>query len=182
MARLINSPGVQISEKDLSLRVTNPAGTNILVPGFSSQGPVGEPIVITSAGELEAIYGVPTTPAEKYFYYSCREALNSPGVLTTLRLPYGPETGSAFSNSYSALFYPAASGVLADGSVEWVIGEPKHVSLSPTDYAKYLEGQFFYSNYFLHNEKANNLLLKKIMLNLLPSGIALNNFLFFFFH
>ena len=140
MARIINSPGVQISEKDISLRVTNPAGTHVLVSGFSQQGPVGEPIVITTATELEAIYGVPTTPAEKYFYYSCREVLNSPAVLTTLRLPYGPNTGSAFSNSYSALFYPAASGVLANGTVEWVIGAPTHISLSPTDYAKYLEG------------------------------------------
>ena len=68
MSRIINSPGVQITEKDLSLRETVPTGTITVVPGFASQGPISEPLQITSLSEFERIYGTPTTTAEKYFY------------------------------------------------------------------------------------------------------------------
>ena len=147
MARAINSPGVQITEKDLSLRVANPAGTNIVIPGFASQGPVSEPLVITTSSELESIYGLPATAAERYFYYSCREVLNSPAILTTIRLPYGEETGSGFSNSYSGLFYPMLSAGTETGSVSaWEIGAPIHASLTPIQYQKIKEGDFEWTN------------------------------------
>jgi hypothetical protein len=143
MARTITSPGVQITEKDLSLRTDVPAGTNVIVPGFASQGPISEPVFITTASELEAIYGVPTTPAERYFHYSCKEILNSPAVLTTVRLPYGEDTGSAFAKSYSGLFYPMlSSSANPSVSAEWSIGAPKHVTLSPEQYTKLTEGNF----------------------------------------
>lgn len=148
--RTINSPGVQITEKDLSLRVNSPVGTTIFVPGFASQGPMGEPIQITSASELEAIFGTPTTPAERYFYYSCREILNSPGQLLAARLPYGAEAGTTHSTkSYSGLFYPMASGLSQNELVrnghelpEWRIGAPVHVTLSQDEYRSMLEGNF----------------------------------------
>jgi hypothetical protein len=143
MARTITSPGVQITEKDLSLRTDIPAGTNVVVPGFAPQGPISEPVFITTASELEAIYGVPTTPAERYFYYSCKEVLNSPAVLTTIRLPYGDDTGSAFSKSYSGLFYPMlSSSANPSVSAEWTIGAPTHVTLNPEQYSKLIEGNF----------------------------------------
>jgi hypothetical protein len=143
MARIITSPGVQITEKDLSLRTDIPAGTNVVVPGFAPQGPISEPVFITTASELEAIYGIPTTPAERYFYYSCKEILNSPAVLTTVRLPYGEDTGSAFAKSYSGLFYPMlSSSANPSVSAEWSIGAPKHVTLSPEEYSKLTEGNF----------------------------------------
>ena len=106
MSRIINSPGVQITEKDLSLRIGFPVGTQIVVPGFATQGPTSEPLMISSLSEFESIFGLPTTPAERYFYYSCKEILNSPGVLNAIRLPYGADGGSDFSKSYSGLFYP----------------------------------------------------------------------------
>ena len=137
MARIINSPGVQITEKDLSLRTQIQAGTTIVVPGFAPQGPVSEPLLITSTSELESIYGIPSTPAEMYFYYSCKEVLNSPGVLNTVRLPYGQNTGSAYSSSYGALFYPMTSGTNS-----WTIGAPITTSLSQEQYTKLLEGNF----------------------------------------
>jgi hypothetical protein len=137
MARIINSPGVQITEKDLSLRTQIQAGTTIVVPGFASQGPTSEPLMITSTSELESIYGIPSTPAERYFYYSCKEVLNSPGVLNTLRLPYGSGTGSSYSSSYGALFYPMTS---ATGT--WTIGKPVAASLDQTQYTKLVEGNF----------------------------------------
>ena len=146
MARIITSPGVQITEKDLSLRIETPAGTNVVVPGFAPQGPVSEPLFITTASELESIYGIPTTPAERYFYYSCKEVLNSPAVLTTLRLPYGADTGSAYSKSYSALLYPMLSS--SDNpslSAEWEIGAPTHISLTPSQYTKIVENNFLWT-------------------------------------
>lgn len=146
MARIITSPGVQITEKDLSLRIETPAGTNVVVPGFAPQGPVSEPLFITTASELESIYGIPTTPAERYFYYSCKEVLNSPAVLTTLRLPYGADTGSAYSKSYSALLYPMlSSSENPSVSAEWEIGAPTHISLTPSQYAKIVENNFIWT-------------------------------------
>lgn len=147
MARIINSPGVQITEKDLSLRAELPVGTTVVVPGFASQGPVSEPLYITTMSELEAIYGFPTTPAEKYFYYSCKEVLNSPAILTTVRLPYGANTGSAFSNSYSGLFYPMLSSSSTPSvSAEWSIGAPIHKTLTLDQYEKLIKGDFSWND------------------------------------
>jgi len=144
MARTITSPGVQITEKELALRVENPTGPTVVVPGFASQGPVAEPITITTLSELESIYGTPTTQAEKYFYYTCKEVLNSPGVLTTLRLPYGSGAGAAFSNAYSGLFYPMTSGVdTTTGELSsWDIGEPIHHTFTKTQYNEIVQGNF----------------------------------------
>jgi hypothetical protein len=143
MARIINSPGVQITEKDLSLRIEAPVGTNVVVPGFAPQGPVAEPLFITTTSELEQIYGIPTTPAEKYFYYTCKEVLNSPAVLTTVRLPYGLSAGNAFANAYSGLFYPLLSAATSTGAVSgWEIGAPVYKSLDAVEYNKLKTGNF----------------------------------------
>jgi len=136
--RIIQSPGVQITEKDLSLRANMPAGTTILVTGFANQGPVSEPIMVTSTSEFESIYGTPTTAAERYFYYTCKEALNSPCVLTTLRLPYGTGEGSDVGVLHTALFYPMVSADVVDpvlGTfVEWTIGVPSAFNLTDEEY------------------------------------------------
>ena len=145
MARIITSPGVQITEKDLSLRIETPAGTNVVVPGFAAQGPTGEPIQITSASELESIYGIPTTPSERYFYYSCREILNSPAILNAVRLPYGEGAGASYASSYSGLFYPMVSAGPSDAAT-WQIGSPVHASLSPEEYTNILQGNFEWSD------------------------------------
>lgn len=105
----INSPGVQINEKDLSLRASTSTGTTVVVPGFASQGPSSEPLFITTVSELESVYGIPTTPAERYFYYSCKQVLESPGTLISLRLPYGDNTGTDFAKAYSGLLFPMTS-------------------------------------------------------------------------
>ena len=144
MARLINSPGVQITEKDLTLR-TSPSteGTVVVVPGFASQGPVSEPMKITTVSELEEIYGTPTSPAERYFFASCKEVLASPGTLNTVRLPYGPDLGESFSKGYSGLFYPMLS--TSDTpllSANWLIGPPLHVLLNPQQYKSIIDGDF----------------------------------------
>ena len=164
--RTINSPGVQITEKDLSLRVNSPVGTTVFVPGFAQQGPIGEPIQITTASELEAIFGVPTNAAERYFYYSCREILNSPAQLLCARLPYGEDAGTTHSTKqYSALFYPMASGLsleqlLATGEevIEWKVGAPRHFTLSYQEYQALLQNNFNW-----HGTSANPTFVKALV-------------------
>lgn len=115
MARTIESPGVEIREIDLSNISTLPIGTNILLQGFASQGPVEELLNITSIKEFEQIYGAPTAPAERYFYESAKQILQSPGRLIVNRLPYGTGTGEGTATERSALFYPFVP-VLSGGS------------------------------------------------------------------
>jgi hypothetical protein len=104
--RTITSPGVEIRESDLSLIAPQNVGTNIFIAGFSSQGPIDEVLKITSPQELDQIYGVPTNSAERYFYHSIGELLNSPANIYTSRLPYGVDMGEGFGSKYSALVYP----------------------------------------------------------------------------
>ena len=106
MARTIQSPGVELKEFDNTQRASLPSGTNILVTGFADKGPTDEVIQVTSLGEFEAIYGAPTTPAERYFYGTVKPIFNSPANLITYRLPYGEGGGVTFGNNYSALVYP----------------------------------------------------------------------------
>ena len=60
MARVIQSPGVEINEIDLSSRTTFPTGTNILIQGFAPQGPTDETLFVSTMSEFETIYGAPT--------------------------------------------------------------------------------------------------------------------------
>jgi len=105
MARTIESAGVEIKERDLSLNASLPVGTNIFVQGYAAQGPTDELVNVTSTSELEQIYGLPTNAAERYFYHTCKQVLDSPGNLLVTRLPYGSGDGEGYG-SYSALIYP----------------------------------------------------------------------------
>ena len=134
MARSINSPGVQITETDLSNYQQIAGGTTVLVPGFAAQGPTDEVRLITSITEFEQIYGTPTTPAEKYFYYSSKEVLNSTANLLTTRLPYGSGNGAGFATQYSALLYPVLSS-----SNSYTIGEPTHITFDEDTYVNILQ-------------------------------------------
>lgn len=108
MARTIQSPGVEIRERDLSQRAILPTGTNIFMTGFAQKGPTDETIQITSTQELENVFGIPTNPAERYFYFGAKQILEgSNGNLYVNRMPYGDGVGSGFGSSYGALVYPA---------------------------------------------------------------------------
>lgn len=138
MARTIQSPGVEIREKDLSLRVQTPVGTNILIPGFAPQGPTGEPILVTTISEFESIFGQPNTAAERYLYYSMKEAVNSNANVWCVRIPYGSgREGTGWTKSYSALFYPMSSTTTG-----WEVQRPLNVTLNLEDYTKLLRGDF----------------------------------------
>jgi hypothetical protein len=154
--RTINSPGVQIFERDLSLIAPQNVGTNIFITGYTHQGPIDEVLMISSEEELNNIYGTPTNSAERYFYHGVRELLNSPATIYTYRLPYGSGSGVGFGSQYSALAYPVnhvgfdAGGVLSAVSTNinqlsgtYVLGNPVHVSLSEDEYLDLTEGTLF---------------------------------------
>ena len=63
MARTIQSPGVQISEVDLSLRAAVSDATQVLIAGFAPVGPTLEPINVSSLSEFEQVFGTPTNGA-----------------------------------------------------------------------------------------------------------------------
>lgn len=155
--RTILSPGVEIRERDLSLIAPQNVGTNIFITGYASQGMTDEVIKISSKDELEAVYGVPTNSAERYFYHGIKELLNSPAHIYTFRLPYGEGSGSGFGSEYSALAYPvnfvkadATTGVLSSITTNldqlsgtYVLGKPVHVTLSETEYNAAQDGSLF---------------------------------------
>ena len=141
MARIINSPGVQITETDLSTLQQFGGGTNVFVAGFASQGPTDEVLQITTVSELEQVFGIPQTPAERYFYHSSKEILNSPANLLVTRLPYGSGSGEGFAEQYSALFYPVASATKG-----FTIGAPIVKSLTQTQYDDLVQNNFTWSS------------------------------------
>jgi len=167
--RMIQSPGVEINEIDLSLRLPTPAGTTIYATGFSDQGPVDEVVQVSSINEFEQIYGLPKTPAERYFYHTVKACASSQARLLVNRLPYGANTGDGFGSYVSVLAYPAkvtrteyasstanpgvlsATGVYTpltsysdSGSLSseltYFVGSPIQLTLSQTEYSKLLAG------------------------------------------
>jgi hypothetical protein len=158
MARTITSPGVQITETDLSNYQDIPRGTTVFVPGFAPQGPTDETILITSISELERVYGTPETAAERYFYHTAKEILNSPATLLTSRLPYGSGSGEGFADQYSALIFPtslnvtslsgtgALSATVVSTTSALRIDKPKYITLTEDEYELVVQGDFSWSS------------------------------------
>jgi hypothetical protein len=140
MARAIKSPGVQIIETDLSNYQEVGGGTTIYLAGFAPQGPTEETLLVTTIAEFEQIYGTPETGAERYFYHSAREILNSPASLLTTRLPYGSGLGEGYATQYSALLFPA----LSSGNT-FNLEKPTHITLTDAQYEKLLQGDVTWS-------------------------------------
>jgi len=158
MARTIQSPGVEIKEIDLTLRPVTIEGTSVFIAGFSPQGPIDEVLQPTSISEFEQIYGSPTNAAERYFYHTVKNVVNSsPARLLVTRLPYGNNKGDGFSSwRYSGLAYPvkALSANGGDASIStnlsaaqtYFIGKPTHLELSAEEYQCIVEGNIDWSN------------------------------------
>ena len=118
--RTIQSPGVEIREIDISQVAFQPAGTNVFLAGFAQRGPTDEVIQVTSIQELEQIYGIPATPAERYFYHSARQIItDSNASLYVNRLPYGPGAGYGYGSTYGALVYPVVTLETDNSAVVW---------------------------------------------------------------
>jgi len=157
--RTINSPGVEIRESDLSLIAPQNVGTNFYITGFAQEGPLDEVLLISSKQELDNTFGTPTNSAERYFYYTINELLNSPGTVYASRLPYGADKGDGFGSVYTALAYPvvsvtsSATDALSNRSVvsphldqekaTYVLGEPQQLVLSNAQYLSCLDGSGF---------------------------------------
>ena len=157
--RTINSPGVEIRESDLSLIAPQNVGTNFYITGFAQEGPLDEVLLISSKQELDNTFGTPTNSAERYFYHSISELLNSPGTVYASRLPYGADKGDGFGSVYTALAYPVVS-VTSSGTdalsnrhvvsvnldkekATYVLGEPQQLVLSNAEYLSCLDGSGF---------------------------------------
>lgn len=161
----INSPGVQLNEVDLSLRVNAPNGIGVLAMGFANSGPTDEVIQITSIEEFEEVYGKPTTAAERYSYHTAQSLFDSPANVFFSRLPYGADAGGIFTkDTYSALVYPVipeydggttyaeiTGGVGIDLSADantatdFYLTKPTHVQLSREDYEKLINDELEWS-------------------------------------
>ena len=147
----IESPGVQINEVDLSLRAVVPNGTNVLVLGYATQGPIEEVLEIPDIQTFTTIYGAPLNAAERYFYYSVRGVLNGGGRPIVSRLPYGNGTGVGSTTKYSCLAYPAlpfqqslsATALNVTFSTEtsgYFFGAPSYLELSQDEYLQLVQG------------------------------------------
>jgi hypothetical protein len=151
MARTIQSPGVEITEKDFTQATAGVAPTTVFISGFASKGPSSEPISIASLSEFEQVFGAPTNSAERYFYHTTRAVLQSPASVLVYRLPYGPNAGVDTSNDFSALVYPVASYVNGASSTNlnlsvsgaYFFGEPTHLKLTQAEYLSILRGDGF---------------------------------------
>lgn len=151
--RTIQSPGVEIREFDLSERLPTPAGTSTYITGFANQGPTDQVVSITSLGEFQTIYGLPTNAAERYFYHTVKGALQANnGRINVNRLPYGASTGVGFGSYYTALVFPAlfynantsALTTNLDGvSGTYFLGKPKLFSLTKPQYDSVVDGTGF---------------------------------------
>ena len=161
MARTIQSPGVEIKEIDLTLRPVTIEGTSVFIAGFTNQGPIDEILEPTSISEFEQIYGKPTNAAERYFYHTVRNVVNSsPARLLVTRLPYGNNKGEGFESwRYSALAYPVKAlsantsnptfptvTTLLSAAQTYFIGKPTHIELSSEQYQSIIEGNIDWIN------------------------------------
>lgn len=153
--RVIQSPGVQISEVDLSLRAPTVDFTTIMVAGFAPKGPTTEPIAISTLSEFEQIFGTPTNGAERYFYYTAKAAFQSPASVSVARLPYGHGLGNNFGSQYSALVYPVLGkkfdsddpvynlNLLIDTGDMVLLGRPSLITLTDNEYNSIINGTAF---------------------------------------
>ena len=125
--RTIESPGVEWNEYDLSEVISYATGTNVVVMGFAHQGPTNQVVEITSKEELmQVFFGNigPQNAAERYFYHSCIEILNTKGKLLCIRLPYGSGKGSGFSTGYVATaFFGQNVEMTSAEAYEWLKSE-----------------------------------------------------------
>ena len=120
------SPYVQVNIIDDSQTGSSPAGTNVVIAGFTPHGPSNEPTNLSDLADFVDTFGIPTTPAERYAYNAVKQTTsNSPANVTFTRMPYGSGAGIGFSDNYNALVFPVI-GVSA-------------VSVDPCDYFRHVD-------------------------------------------
>jgi hypothetical protein len=141
----------------------------VFITGFASKGPTDEVISVSTLSEFEQIYGTPTNAAERYFYYSVKPLIGTGANILVNRLPYGAGNGDGFGSEYSAVVYPvvavsgnpvslaaagsSSSAISGTGSIvnslnasgvdAYVLGKPKHFTLTKAQYLSCINGEAF---------------------------------------
>ena len=114
MSNIIASPGVQFNEIDYTFNTRTPNNNTVYMMGFASQGPIYEPLYISTLAEYEQTFGVVTNSAERYLYHSARQILlKTQSQLLVTRLPYEiPQFGATIEDAaaqklnHSVLLFP----------------------------------------------------------------------------
>lgn len=100
-------PGFEFNESDLSSfkECLNEKGG--LFIGFSSQGPIGEPTIISNDNDFINTFGAPQNFAEFYLYKGVESILTTGMPATVIRLPYDNNIfdGETLSQKFKALKY-----------------------------------------------------------------------------
>ena len=140
--RRIQSPGVQITETDLTRRSPGqaPVRPGALVTGFAPFGPTDQLVKITSTQQFEAVYGLPETPAERYLYHTVDQVAQTGSDVYVSRLPYGEGGGGkSVQNYYSALLFPVLPhGETFQDAESFYILPPSSFLLSEDQYETYI--------------------------------------------
>lgn len=119
--RTINSPDVEIREKNFSQIGTTIQGDTFVINGFFAKGPDLEPTELTSISELNTIFGKPTNEAEKYSYEAATQALTNGASVLICKIPYENDMAGnykVFSIEISELLY----GPTSDQHIAGLIG------------------------------------------------------------
>ena len=104
--RMINHPGVEIREVDVSQYQPAIVGTYAAVLGFSDKGEDLTPFEVGNMQDYRSFFGSPTNEAERYAYYASSEVLKNGGSLIFGKLPYD----NHYSNYYKALKLQLTTG------------------------------------------------------------------------
>ncbi len=140
--RRIQSPGVQITETDLTRRPTTqaPIRPGALVTGFTPYGPTDQLVKITSTRQFESIYGLPETPAERYLFHTVDQVAQTGSDVYVSRLPYGEGGGGqSVQNYYSVLLFPVLGhGENFQTAESFYVLPPSSFLISEQQYDKYI--------------------------------------------
>ena len=139
--RTIESPGVQITETDLSSRtVDTEIVPTAVVTGFASQGPTDQIVTVKSISEFQAVFGFPQNAAERYLWHTVEQLLASGPEVKVTRLPYGANGGDGSQNYYNALLYPIMPlGTDLSSAGTYYILPPTSVLMSENQYETYIK-------------------------------------------
>jgi hypothetical protein len=141
--RRIESPGVQITETDLTRLPSSPGAAvrpAAVVTGFSSQGPTDQVVLIRSMAQFNTVFGLPETAAERYLSHTVEQLVSTGSDVHVTRMPYGAAGGEEDpQNFYSALVFPILPhGKTYSEAESYYILPPKSVRFSQEQYDKYV--------------------------------------------
>ena len=140
--KTIQSPGVQITETDLS-RI-NRSDLDIkpaaMITGFAPQGPTDEVVKIETMSQFDEVFGVPETAAERYLWHTADQLTAAGADVYVTRMPYGANGGEGVQNYYSALLFPVLPhGKTYSDAESFYVLPPKSILMSEGEYQTYIQ-------------------------------------------